>query len=186
MFRFLSSSRIPLTLGSISLGLIGLREFVSTASASAVPSETKSPVVHVLETASRMFDRSSEHLWPQIEPITARVTAAEPEDSMRRKMELLVRNAQARIVQHFEAIEGQSMTKFGGFDEVRRVFGNYAVMENGNVWQKAAVNVTVTDNKRPPATFVHLRTHHDELDQKLKELESQNNTTDLPLYTASW
>ncbi|KXZ47656.1 hypothetical protein GPECTOR_34g815 [Gonium pectorale] len=85
-------------------------------------------------------------------PVSLLRTGIDTEDTMRAKFEKVIRNAQDSICSAIEEIDGKKFhqdawTRPGGGGGISRV------LQDGNVWEKAGVNVSVVYGSMPPEAY---------------------------------
>jgi coproporphyrinogen III oxidase len=108
----------------------------------------------------------SESLWRSVNNnnLTALFASNDPSQSMSDKMERFITGFQQQIVDHIEALEGPHGGKF-----VRDVSyrsgkssggGVGRVLQNGRVFEKAGVNISVIRSKMPMKQLQHMRADH--------------------------
>ncbi len=93
------------------------------------------------------------------DPDTIAKHALSNETPMRIKMEQFVKQKQAEIVAALEKVDGHSFQ----VDKWQRVEGGEGiscVLQNGSVFEKAGVNVSVVYGKLPPAAIAKMKVDH--------------------------
>jgi coproporphyrinogen III oxidase len=89
---------------------------------------------------------------------------------MRLRMEAMIRAKQAEIVSALEKVDGNKFVA----DEWERPAGGggtSCVLQNGNVFEKAGVNISVVYGKLPHKAIMAMRAHHKSLDPTVDAID---------------
>ncbi|KAF8245808.1 Coproporphyrinogen oxidase [Wilcoxina mikolae CBS 423.85] len=91
---------------------------------------------------------------------------------MRLRMEAMIREKQKEIVDVLEKLDGKKFL----VDAWEREGGNggggtSCVLQDGNVFEKAGVNISVVYGKLPPAAVQSMRAHHKSIDPSIESID---------------
>ncbi|KAE9961987.1 Coproporphyrinogen-III oxidase [Venturia inaequalis] len=95
------------------------------------------------------------------------VTSTSP---MRLRMEALIREKQKEIVKEIEAVDGQKFF-VDSWDRPHGGGGISCVLQEGNVFEKAGVNISVVYGKLPRPAILRMRADHKALDPDVDSLD---------------
>ncbi|CCG83239.1 Coproporphyrinogen III oxidase [Taphrina deformans PYCC 5710] len=105
------------------------------------------------------------HLESPLEhDIRAKKNAVNEQSPMRLRMERFVKEKQAEIVRALEDIDGQRF-RIDKWERKEGGEGISCVLQDGDVFEKAGVNVSVVYGKLPPAAIKKMRADHKGLDE---------------------
>jgi len=91
---------------------------------------------------------------------------------MRLRMEAMIREKQKEIVEALEKVDGKKFL----VDAWEREGGDggggtSCVLQDGNVFEKAGVNISVVYGKLPPAAIQSMRAHHKSFDPSIENID---------------
>lgn len=102
--------------------------------------------------------------------LAKRESGVNPSSPMRLRMEAFIKEKQKEIVQALEAIDGKRF-QIDTWDRSHGGGGISCVLQEGNVFEKAGVNISVVYGTLPRAAIAKMRVNHKALDPDVESLE---------------
>ena len=91
------------------------------------------------------------------ETISGEKTIRENKDKMRYRMEAYITNLQGRIIKRFQELETDAKFKVDRWTRAEGGGGITVICEDGVVFERAAVNISVVTGTLPPAAVAQMR-----------------------------
>jgi len=125
-------------------------------------------VKNKLAAASLKFDQDVSKFMAT--PVTSLETLSSNKEDIKSKMELLIMEIQAEMCRAMVEVDGQSQFRVEKWSRVKEGGGGITcVMQDGNVFEKAGVNVSVVHGILPQSAAQQMRVRHKEMsDGELK------------------
>ncbi|KAI9836253.1 MAG: Coproporphyrinogen-III oxidase [Sarea resinae] len=102
--------------------------------------------------------------------LAKRENGVTPQSSMRLRMEQFIKEQQLEIVAGLEAVDGKKF-RLDSWDRPNGGGGISAVLQEGNVFEKAGVNISVVYGTLPRPAIEKMRVNHKAMDPDVESLE---------------